>query len=222
MQVATVKVKTDNEQGYQVINASDFDQGKHVAYDDESRAAVGGQTDVQREASEKLAAERKAQANYGQAGGGAISDSAKNPSGTFSEPTPTNVQYSNMDATEFENNHGSQVGKSAAGLRAELGLPDVTGGLYPQIDGAPSDSAPEQPEGVPEQRDPKVLEKAAAGETIITEDEFAKVEVAATNKGSNFSAMTGSQLREYASEQNIDLGDAKTKAEIIAAIEAAP
>lgn len=55
----------------------------------------------------------------------------RNTDGTFSEPTPTDIRYPNKDNTEFANNHGAFVGKSAAGMREEAGLPDAPGGLAP-------------------------------------------------------------------------------------------
>ena len=54
-----------------------------------------------------------------------------NADGTFSEPTPTDIRYPNKDVTEFANNHGAHVGKSAAQMREAEGLPDAPGGLQP-------------------------------------------------------------------------------------------
>jgi len=55
----------------------------------------------------------------------------RNPTGTFSEPTPTDVRYPNKDHTEFENNHGAFVQKNAAEMRKEKDLEDAPGGLKP-------------------------------------------------------------------------------------------
>ena len=55
----------------------------------------------------------------------------KNPSGTYSMPTPTDIRYPDKNATEFENNHGAFLGKSAAGLRKQMGIPDIPGGVRP-------------------------------------------------------------------------------------------
>lgn len=55
----------------------------------------------------------------------------KNPDGTFSEPTPTDIRYPNKDNTEFANNHGAYVHKNAAEMRADKGLADAPGGLQP-------------------------------------------------------------------------------------------
>lgn len=131
MQVDTIKIKAGNERGYRIINASDFNPEKHEAYEQERPAA--SQTDAERQASEKLAAERKAQANFGQVDGGAMGDPTRNPSGTYSEPTPTDIRYPDKLATEFENNVGAFVDRSAAGLRAEMGLPDAPGGIKPEV-----------------------------------------------------------------------------------------
>lgn len=55
----------------------------------------------------------------------------RNADGTFSEPTPSDVRYPDKDKTEFANNHGAFVGKSAAQMREDQGLPDAPGGLSP-------------------------------------------------------------------------------------------
>lgn len=60
-----------------------------------------------------------------------VTDLSRNPSGTFSEPTPTDIRYPDKAKTEFENNTGAFIGKSAAELREELELPDAPGGLDP-------------------------------------------------------------------------------------------
>lgn len=58
-------------------------------------------------------------------------DLTRNPSGTFSTPTPTDIRFPDKSKTEFENNAGAFIGKSAAGLRDEKGLADAPGGLDP-------------------------------------------------------------------------------------------
>lgn len=134
-QVETVKVKRDNDQGYHLINASDYDPKVHKLVDktEEDKVKAGGLTEDEQKVFDELSAKRRANAEYGQTGTGTIDPLAasKNPSGTFSEPTPTNIQYPNKDHTEFENNHGAFVNKSAAGLREERGLPDAPGGVRP-------------------------------------------------------------------------------------------
>lgn len=55
----------------------------------------------------------------------------RNADGTFSEPTPTDIRYPNKDMTEFANNHGAHVNRSAAEMREEMNLPDAPGGLAP-------------------------------------------------------------------------------------------
>jgi len=81
---------------------------------------------------EELEVARQAEANRGVEPTRPIEEVGRNPSGTFSEPTPTDVRYPNKLETEFENNMGAHVGKSAAQLRETLGLPDQAGGLKPE------------------------------------------------------------------------------------------
>lgn len=101
--VPTVRVKANDGSGYQVINRADFDPKKH-------ELIKGGEDQEQ---------------------GLMTGASERNPSGTFSEPTPTDIRFPNKDATEFENNHGAFVRKSAAQMREDHGMPDAPGGLYP-------------------------------------------------------------------------------------------
>jgi hypothetical protein len=54
---------------------------------------------------------------------------SKNPDGTFSEPTPTDIRYPDKNKTEFANNHRS--GMSAAEARKAAKLEDAPGGLAP-------------------------------------------------------------------------------------------
>lgn len=130
MKVDTIKVKADNAAGYRIINAADFNPKEHKAFDD-ADGAIRERNQADAEATEKVMAERKAQANFGQVDGNGLDGSGKNPSGTYSEPTPTDIRYPDKDKTEFENNHGAYVAKSAAELRDEKGLPDAPGGLAP-------------------------------------------------------------------------------------------
>jgi hypothetical protein len=102
--VPTVRVKNPDKEGdYMLINRKDYDPNKH-------ELIKGG--------------ENQEQGLYAGA-------SERNPSGTFSEPTPTDIRFPNKDATEFENNHGAFVRKSAAQMREDHGLEDAPGGLYP-------------------------------------------------------------------------------------------
>lgn len=104
-QLETVKVvRKDSAHGYKIINKADYDPKKHTLF-------------------------KGKEADQAEPEGGL--DEGRNPSGTYSEPTPTDVRYPDKDATEFENNHGAFVGKSAAELRDEKGLPDAPGGLQP-------------------------------------------------------------------------------------------
>lgn len=128
--IDTIKVKNPNDEdgGFMIINASDYDPKKHQLADGQTAPL----TAKERAIHDEDEAKRRVQANRGVAGGGATVDTERNPSGTFSEPTPTDIRYPNKDATEFENNHGAYVGKSAAGLRDERGMEQKPGGLRPE------------------------------------------------------------------------------------------
>lgn len=129
--VETIKIKSDGPKGFRVINRSSFDPKVHKPFDE--KVGAPSLTPAEQKAADELDARRKAEANRGQAGNASPSDVAtRNPSGTFSEPTPTDIRYPDKDATEFENNHGAFVGKSAAGLREEIGMPDAPGGIKPE------------------------------------------------------------------------------------------
>jgi hypothetical protein len=101
--VPTVRVRTDDGQ-YKIINRKDYNEKEHGAI------IKGGEDQEQ---------------------GLFAGASDRNPSGTYSEPTPTDIRYPDKDATEFENNHGAFVNKSAAQMREEKGMEDAPGGLYP-------------------------------------------------------------------------------------------
>lgn len=101
-------VKIKDGDSYKIINKSDFKDGSDELFHEKGEG----------EATDR---------SPGMEAGG------KNPSGTFSEPTPTDIRYPNVDATEFENNHGAFVAKSAADLRQERGLPDAPGGIMPEV-----------------------------------------------------------------------------------------
>jgi len=131
--IETVKVVNPNDPdgGHMIINRSDFDESKHTLHpDNEGEVGSDAKSDARRhfEHNDEL---RKLEANRGVAGGPAVNSDGRNPSGTFSEPTPTDIRYPNKDETEFENNHGAFVQKSAAQMREEKGLPDAPGGLSP-------------------------------------------------------------------------------------------
>lgn len=100
----TVRVKTGDGH-YKIINKKDYDPKEH-------ELIKGGEDQQQ----------------------GVMDFSGRNPSGTFSEPTPTDIRYPDKDATEYENNHGAFMGKSASQMRKAADLPDAPGGVYP--DGA--------------------------------------------------------------------------------------
>lgn len=130
--VETVKVKREGGKGYKLINKSDFDPRKHKLV---SGGKVGddGLTEDERQQLAELEAKRRREANRGQVDGGGFGE-GRNTSGTFSEPTPTDIRFPDKNATEFENNHGAFVDKSAAGLREDMGLPDAPGGIEPVSD----------------------------------------------------------------------------------------
>lgn len=107
--VKTVKIKASNSRGYKIINESDFDSKKHKLL-----GSPDDNVDREREAREAAAAAAQ-----------------KNTSGTYSEPTPTDVRFPDKTQTEFENNLGAQLGKSAAEMREAAGLQDAPGGLKP-------------------------------------------------------------------------------------------
>lgn len=110
--VATVKIKDPNKKGdYIIINKSDFNDDEHELFDEKDPAALSV------------------------SGGG-----SRNGSGTFDEPTPTDIRYPNKNTTEFENNHGAYLGQSAAELRQGAGLDDKPGGLHPEVHEAVKDA----------------------------------------------------------------------------------
>lgn len=136
----TIRVHAKHGEGgpethYAIINRSDFDKAKHKPFDDEAREQLRNDPQLT-EAEQKLLdedlAQRKVNAMRGQTNTGfAVDATGKNPSGTFSEPTPTDVRFPDKDATEFENNRGAFRGASAAEIRAAEGMPDKPGGINP-------------------------------------------------------------------------------------------
>lgn len=118
----TVKVKNpeDKDGGFMIVNKSDFEANQ-------ANPDADPKWEEYKEDPKKLKAR------------GAAGDRRDtrppptNASGTYDEPTPTNVKYGNKDATEFENNHGAFVGQSAAELRDALEMDDEPGGLHPEI-----------------------------------------------------------------------------------------
>lgn len=128
--VQTIRVHSGDD--HAVINLSDYDPKVHKPFDEESRAAVGASKKGAHAKIEEAEVMREHQANRGVGGGMPLVATDRNPSGTFSEPTPTDIRYPDKDATEFENNHGAHIARSAAALREEMGLPDVPGGIKPE------------------------------------------------------------------------------------------
>lgn len=131
--VETVKIKHKHGDGgadshFAIINKSDFDPKKHKLHGENDDTNL---TEADEAIRKQREAERTYEANRGISGGPSLSGDGKNPSGTYSEPTPTDVRFPNKNETEFENNHGAFVGKAAAQMREEAGLPDAPGGLNP-------------------------------------------------------------------------------------------
>ncbi|HEX2554233.1 MAG TPA: hypothetical protein VHL98_11055 [Microvirga sp.] len=134
-QVETIRIKSGDS--FAIINKSDFDPKQHTPFDAEAKEAAGndGLTDEERKLYAELDAKRKVAGNFGQTGGAGLDATAsvKNPSGTYSEPTPTDVRYPDKQATEFENNLGAFVDKSAAQMREARGMEDRPGGIKPEV-----------------------------------------------------------------------------------------
>lgn len=137
--MATVRIKSDNRFGYKIISKDNYEDRlakgeKLELYDGDEASTVPGQedlTDEERLEMRKEERKRKMEANRGIVDGSAP-HRAKNADGTYSEPTPTDVRYPDMDKTEFANNHGAFVNKSAAQMRDEMGIEDAPGGLDPK------------------------------------------------------------------------------------------
>jgi len=113
--IDTIKVKNPNtKDGFMIINRHEFDDDqkskkpKYEEFEEDDTDADGDGIPDRLQA-------------------------GRNTSGTFDEPTPTDVRYTNKDATEFENNHGSHLGNSAAELREASGMPQKPGGLLPEV-----------------------------------------------------------------------------------------
>lgn len=135
----TIKVKSGDD--YAIINQRDYNPDVHQPYDDESRKAVKNtKNDPHADKIAEADALRRADAERGVIRSPAAAEIDRNPTGTFSEPTPSDVRFPDKDATEFENNHGAFIGKSAAGLREERGLPDAPGGIKPEGADEPVDT----------------------------------------------------------------------------------
>lgn len=129
--IPTVAIK-NGDNDYMIINESDFDEKKgHVRYD----GVLPRDT---------------------------VTDTrTRNSDGTFSEPTPTDIRFPNKDNTEFANNHGAFVGKSAAEMREAEGLADAPGGLKPDPVLAEVVKAEEKAVAAAAKEDAKAAEKAA-------------------------------------------------------------
>lgn len=113
-----------------IIDRAQFDPEIHELVEDVSPPESSSEDEIR----EREEAERRVRANHGQRPAIPVS-AGRNASGTFPEPTPSDVRYSDDLETEFENNLGAQVGKSAAQMREAAGLPDAPGGLRPDPEG---------------------------------------------------------------------------------------
>lgn len=181
--IETVKIKS-GDGDYAVINKSDFDPDKHKLYDKEQKA----ETATERKVREESEAKRKYEANRGISGGPAQVDTDRNPSGTYSEPTPTDIRYPDKNQTEFENNHGAFVGKSAAQMREDQGLPDAPGGLNPGSNIEIPDDWKDQPAA-----DRKKLAADISGAEVKTASEADKIIQGEVDRRSEATAAAESQ-----------------------------
>lgn len=130
----TVKIQHSDAEGndHMIINRADYDPATHKLASGELDP-LEPHSDKEREIAADMEARRRVDANRGVNQGNAMTDMGKNPSGTYSEPTPTDTRYPNKNATEFENNHGAFIGKSAAQIRESAGMEDKPGGIHPEV-----------------------------------------------------------------------------------------
>ena len=133
--IPTVLVKADNDRGFRRINKDKYDADPNAFELVDGETVLPpkkGNEDVQR-ALDFEEGKRKADANRGVIPDGIDATGAgRNTSGTYGEPTPTDIRYPDKSKTEFENNAGAFLGRSAAGLRKEEGIEDAPGGLDPE------------------------------------------------------------------------------------------
>lgn len=195
----TVKVKSGDS--FATINKSDYDPDVHELHEDNADLDLG---DDDAEI-KKIETRRQYDANRGVPTGTTLAADGRNPSGTYSEPTPTDIRYPNKDATEFENNHGAFVRKSAAQIREDQGMEDKPGGLIPEVHEKVQDAAA----------------ATAAAADVATEAEATVRDGSKTSTEGDLDGMTVSQLKDYAGTNDIDLAGATTKADIRAAIDKA-
>jgi hypothetical protein len=153
---------------YAIINKSDFDEKVHKPYKPGKEKAEKNEDSARADKVERLKAafsdhvdtmtDEQLTEALERVARGPSNDLTRNPSGTFSTPTPTDIRFPDKDKTEFENNHGAFVGKSAAQIREAERLPDAPGGLAP--DPALAEQVEEQKEA--EADDAKERAKEAA------------------------------------------------------------
>jgi len=247
----TIKVKHSDSEGndHLIINLADFNKDQHEPFDDFEAKKLDPKRSPEFQAFlDSEEAKRIANANRGVTTGTTVNNDGRNPSGTFSEPTPTDIRFPNKDLTEFENNRGAFRRKSASDLRKEKGLPDVPGGvlgfviipdawrrlntkdmraLAEEISSKKDLTIGESKSIIAEEI--KRREKAGIDPTTSDEELEALKEAQAKAKAAGatdevddgLDAMTVSGLKEYADKNDIDIGDASKKADIIEAIRAA-
>jgi len=251
--MGTVKIKHTDAEGndHMIIEEGDFNPDTHELYsaDDAPSAAS---MEKARSAIEDRKIQKAIDAQAGQTTGQTSAIPApggKNPSGTFSEPTPTDIRFPNKDMTEFENNRGAFRRKSAADLRKEQGLPDVPGGVLGGVlipDAWRSLKAKEQRELAEQLTGKEDLSVGEAKAAIATEvkrredmgqqathsdeemealaeaqEKQAALEDEGEEAADDFDTMTVAELKAYAADNDIDIGDASRKADIIEALRGA-
>jgi hypothetical protein len=222
----TVRVKHSDEHGneYKVINQEDYKEGEHEIYEDKldkdakSADADRPMTDAERQAYEDHKAKRRIDANYGVNEGGGLVATDKNPSGTYSEPTPTDIRYPDKDATEFENNHGAFIGKSAGQMRESVGMEDKPGGLRPEVHEKVQEATEALVAAATIGRPPNPNDPTATRARVASGRAASGANKAQGSEDEDLEGMTVAELKEHAEQNNIDLGDAYLKADIIKAI----
>jgi hypothetical protein len=175
-------------------------------------------TDAERQAYEDHKAKRRIDANYGVNEGGGLVATDKNPSGTYSEPTPTDIRYPDKDATEFENNHGAFIGKSAGQMRESVGMEDKPGGLRPEVHEKVQEATEALVAAATIGRPPNPNDPTATRARVASGRAASGANKAQGSEDEDLEGMTVAELKEHAEQNNIDLGDAYLKADIIKAI----
>jgi hypothetical protein len=116
---------------------------------------------------------------------GSKSVSGRNTDGTYSEPTPTDVRYPDKDKTEFANNHGAFVQRSAAEIREAEGIEDAPGGLDPKHERVVRQARNKLESAERKGRNPEAVLVKEAEEKAADEDGESDVEVPVNWKAFN-------------------------------------